>query len=220
MKQKKSTFTLIELLVVIAIIAILAAMLLPALNQARDRAKAVTCVSNEKQILSFLILYANDNNDFLPLGVEMCGINHGNTPHVDDYWPNPPGWFEALCGTYGNKNYSLFVCEIFKPMGVFAPKWNTDFWKEAELTYGYNCNGSGQKLSRCKAPAKTYAIGEFWKGIFGFTGYGMYENSTQWDFAALHNQKCNLGFYDGHVQGGINVVLYPATTDEFSADFQ
>ena len=89
-------FTLIELLVVIAIIAILAAMLMPALQQARERGKSASCVNKLKQVATAWIRYADDNKGFL---LEPCGQNkypaNGGTKHwyrtLSEYMNIPSG---------------------------------------------------------------------------------------------------------------------------------
>lgn len=91
MKKEKKNFTLIELLIVIAIIAILAALLLPALDAARKKARGTQCLSNLKQCAAFMFLYASDHDDWLPppIAHRSGDLTTGTVDDMDSYmhWP-------------------------------------------------------------------------------------------------------------------------------------
>ena len=124
-RARRRAFTLIELLVVIAIIAILAALLLPALGKARVRAQGVTCMNNAKQLALAFFLYAEDFSDYFPpnpddattlVGYNWCAGDVSRGMPGDTTPPGPNTFDPDLLK---NPNKTLVATYVAKNIGVF-----------------------------------------------------------------------------------------------------
>jgi prepilin-type N-terminal cleavage/methylation domain-containing protein/prepilin-type processing-associated H-X9-DG protein len=234
MFKKQLIFTLVELLVVIAIIAILASMLLPALNKAREKAKSTFCVNNNKQIGTAVMSCVSDNDGWIPIGyqngsqekagpvdVGFRALRRGKYMTAKQWdcpadqtrgvsaanWPGDGGvWKNYWWEPQDQNNESLVKCNP-----SYLWNYSLGYWDVTKSTW-YASNRKGRKINSLKYSSNDIlcADGETHSRSIPFYS----KSESFWNYSAnslhwgRHNRSINTLRADGHVVNMTYVDLF------------
>ena len=194
---KSRSFTLIELLVVIAIIAILAAMLLPALNKARENARTIDCLSRVKQSMMIQKIYADENNDFLFIQ-DSSSYDNSNRGTWNEFFSKQYSSWNPIMGTCPGKipadgTYDGFG--IVNPRNLY-PRVNSNYAYYDATNYRYLFLGTKQ----LKEPSSMAIMGDSYNASRKMQYHSAWVDnaSSNEKFHFRHNNRANLAFLDGH----------------------